>query len=66
MSNTILTSPYMLLLCLLSLPLLMAASIASLPGSPLASATRPLRIMAVVAVCLAITVVVARFVVMGS
>lgn len=66
MEVAILTSPHALMVCLLSLPILMAASIASVPGSPWASAVRPLRIMAVVAVCLAIAVVVARFLVMGS
>lgn len=66
MDNAILTSPYALLICLLSLPLLLAASIASVPGSPWASAAQPLRIASVVAVCLAVAVVVARFVVMGS
>lgn len=66
MGYTILTNPLLFLMCLLSLPLLVAASIASVPGCPWASWNRPLRIMAVVATCLAIAVVVARFVVMGS
>lgn len=66
MANAILTSPFALLMCLLSLSLLVAASIASVPGSSWTSATRPLRVITVVAVCLAITVVVARFLVMGS
>lgn len=66
MDNPILTSPYALLISLLSLPLLVAASVAAVPESPWASVTLPLRVTAVVAVCLATAVVVARFLVMGS
>lgn len=66
MVNQILTSPVALVLCLLALPLLVVASIASLPRSPWSAAAGRLRLAAAAAVGLAFVVVAARFVVVVS
>lgn len=66
MVNEILTSPLALVLCLLALPLLVVASIASLPRSPWSAAAGRLRLAAAAAACFAIVVVAARFMVVVS
>ncbi|MEE1620478.1 hypothetical protein ACQ3I4_12365 [Zafaria sp. Z1313] len=66
MDYAFLTSPAALLLCLASLPLLVGASIAGLPNSPIQRALWPLRIAASLAVLLAIVLIAARFVVVSA